>query len=155
MGVIFTPTASASAPTGVEAGIVDAWFVGVEQESHPEWAGPGKFGKNDTGERFNFGFLLAGEDGEPLYEDGEQVTVEKLTGTNLNPTSKTVPAAVKVLKGLLTQVEFAQFAAGKAPDSDDLIGRPCQLIISIKENGWPNVDDVLPARKGFKARKAA
>lgn len=156
MGVTFNPTASASAPN-VEAGLVDAWFMGADLVAHPDWAGPGKFGKPDDGQRFHFGFLLSDPESpaEPLYDDGEPVSLEKVTGTNLNPTSKTVPAGVQVLKGLLSPQEFAAFQAGQAPNSDALIGRPVQLVLSIKENGWPNIDSVMPGRKGMKPRTVA
>jgi hypothetical protein len=154
MGISFQPTASAAAPN-IEGGVFDARFDGAELVDHPDWAGPGKFGKADDGRRFHFNFTLMQGD-EPLYDEGEPVTLEKVTGTNLNPNSKTVPAAVKVLKGLLTTAEFAGFQAGQAPDSDGLVGRRCQLIVSIKENGWPNVDDVMGAKKGaIKARATA
>jgi hypothetical protein len=152
LGITFTATQSASAPN-VEDGVYDAWFLSAELKEHADWAGPGKFGFDD-GKRFHFDFLLADPEnaGEPLYDEGEEVRLDRVTNTNLNVGSKTIPQGVKVLKAILTTAEFAAWGAGQAPNSDALGGRPVQLVIGHKENGWPQIEDVLPARKGFKAR---
>lgn len=155
MGVALTPTTTGGTAPEVEDGVYDMRFDGVESEAHPEWAGPNKWGKHDDGNRFRWNFTLLDGEGAVLYDEGEPITLNKLTNTSLNVVSKTTPVAVKVLKALLTPAEFAAFEQGTAPDSDKLIGRIVQGVVSTNDKGWPNIDDVMPASKATKARAAA
>ena len=70
MGFELKNTPSASAPSNVEAGLVPARFDGFAYESHPEWAGDGKFGYDD-GRRLTWGFTLTDADGTVLYDEGD------------------------------------------------------------------------------------
>ena len=155
MGFDIINTPSATAPSNLEAGLVPARFDGFSQESHPEWAGDGKFGYDD-GERLRWDFTLVDANGEPItkqvagedvYEEGDPVelTVNALNGTNLNTKSDKSKNALW-LKALSPEA-FAAVDAGKGFASDKLVGLPCMLLIEIKENGWPKVTNVLPAMK--------
>ena len=143
MGFEIKNTPPASAPN-VEGGLVPARFDGFSQQSHPDWAGPGKFGYDD-GERLHWAFTLTTDAGEVIYDEGDAIEVEAINGVNLNTKSDKSKNA-QWLKNLSPEA-FAAVDAGKGFDADKLVGLPCMLLLEIKENGWPKVVNVLPARK--------
>ncbi len=149
MGFIINNTPSAGAPQGIEAGLVPARFDGLKQQSHPDWAGEGKFGYDD-GERIHWAFTLVDEANAVLYDDGDPIEVEAVNGTNLNTKSDKSKNAAW-LKAISPEA-FAAVDAGNSFDADKLIGAPCMLLLSIKDNGWPKVENVLPPTRQQKAR---
>lgn len=139
MGITFTATTKGADAPEIEDGIYPADFDGAVQESHPDWAGKNKFGGDDDGERIRWDFTL--------FDQGDPVPVNILSNLNFNVKSKTVPLAVRILKGLLTKAEYVAFEAGSSPDADSLQGRRCQVQIEHNENGWPKIIAVLPVGK--------
>jgi hypothetical protein len=152
-GFTFVPASTPANAPNIEAGLYDARWDGVEQISHPDWAGKGKFGKDD-GERFHWSFTLLDSDGDVIYEDGDPVELEAVTNINMNVLSKTVPRGVGYLKALMTPEEFAAFVAGGPVVASNLVGRKVQLQVIIKDNGWPAIENVLPGRVARKAKGA-
>jgi hypothetical protein len=144
MGFDLVSTPTAGAPQGVEAGLCPARFDGLSQQSHPDWAGKGKFGMDD-GERIHWAFTLTDDSGAVLYDEGDPIEVEAVNGTNLNTKSDKSRNALWLKN--LSPAAFAAVDAGQPFDADTLIGIPCMLLLSIKDNGWPKVENVLPARK--------
>lgn len=138
MGVTFAGSTTSAGAPNIEAGIYEARFDGVAPKTVPN----SQFG---NGESLEWTFTLF-EDGKVLYDEGEPIEVTGLTSLSMNVKSKTVPRGVKYLKGLMTKQEYALFEAEQPTPAEALVGRFCQLIISIKDTGWPKVDDVLPAK---------
>lgn len=149
MGIRFeAANTSANAPD-IEAGLYDALYAGVGVKEKVQ----SQFGVED---KYIWAFALLTEDGEAIYkEDGDELEVDIMTSQNMNTASKTVPGGVKVLKALLTPVEFAKFVAGEGLDADALDRRLCQVEVYIKESGWPQVAQVLPARKSLATKLKA
>lgn len=143
MSLTFTASAAEGNPPKLDEDIYDGRFDGVE----PKTLEQSQFGNPDV---FIWHFTVL-EDGEPVYDDGEPITVDAITSRSTNTKSKTTPRAVRYLKALMTADEFAAFEKGESVGADDLLGRMVQLQITIKENGWPKVEDVLAARRSRKA----
>lgn len=144
MGKTFTATSKAADAPDIEGGVYDARFDGVETK----FITGGQYG---DGDRFEWAFTLLDDDGDVMYEEGEAIEVTGLTSTSTNITSKTQPRAVRYLKALMTAGEFAAFEAGEGIDEDKLLGRTVQVEVAIKDNGWPTIGNVLPARKARKS----
>lgn len=146
MGVQISKS-SAEAPE-FDDDVYTARVDSIVAEDHPEWAKDnGPYGADD-GKRIAFNFtLMDGHDpkvAEPLAkEDGEDFRVNALTSTAMGKKSK----FALYMKGILTPVEQAQIEAGETIDSDGVTGRFVQLVLSHKENGWPQIDAVLPPKK--------
>lgn len=147
-GLTFQATTVAAGAPDIESGIYDARFDGVATK----FITGGQFG---DGERFEWSFTLLDDEGAVLYDDGDPVEVTGLTSLSTNVASKTQPKAVRYLKAIMTPAEFSAFEAGEGVDAEALVGRVVQLDVAIKENGWPAVANVLPARKARKAKPAA
>lgn len=139
MGIIFAAATSGSDAPEFEDGIYPATFNGVSAESHPDWAGTGKYGKDDDGERLRWDYTL--------FDEGDPFPVNELTNLNFNTVSKTVPKPIQRLKALMTKGEYEAFLDGETPNSDELKGRRCQVQIEHNANGWPKIIAVLPAPK--------
>jgi hypothetical protein len=146
MGIVFTATSKSADAPDIEAGIYDARCDGVAVK----FITGGQFG---DGDRFEWAFTLLDDEGEVLYDDGDPVEITGLTSTSLNTMSKTTPRAVRYLKALLTPAEYAAFEAGEGIDEKSIVGKKVQVEVSIKDNGWPSIAGVLPARvkRGAKA----
>lgn len=151
MGVIIQQ-AAANIPE-VADGLTLARFDGMAIEAHPDWATPSdRFGKPDDGNRIRFNFTILDDDGAVVYEDGEPVEVNVLTRVFFGPKSTTYA----LLKGILTPAELALVDAQQPVDSDSLVGRIVNIVISHNEKGYPGVDSVVPATaKQIKAVAAA
>lgn len=155
MPVLNATSKSAAAPDiegGLTAGLYDAKFMGLETK----FIEGGQYG---DGDRYVWPFTLLDDDGEPLLNTNEEsddfmkpVIADGLTSLSLNTQSKTTPKAVRYLKALCTAEEYAAFEDGEGVDTDALIGRKAQVDVSIRDNGWPSIANVLPARK---ARRSA
>lgn len=141
----FNATSVAADAPNVEAGIYDAKFDGVAKK----YVTGGQYG---DGDRFEWAFTLLDDDGSVLYDEGDPIEVTGLTSTSTNIASKTTPRAVRYLKALMTPAEFAAFEAGEGPMASALVGRKVQVEVAIKDNGWPTIANVLPARKTRRAR---
>lgn len=150
MGVQISKS-SATAPE-FEDGVVDARIDSIETEAHPEWATEnGKYGKDD-GNRIAFNFtVMDGNDpktAQPIGiegKDGDIVDfhVNSLTSTAMGKNSRFTAN----MAGILTTTEKALIDAGETIDSDAINGRFVQLVLSHKENGWPAIDAIIPAKK--------
>jgi diphthamide synthase subunit DPH2 len=77
---------------------------------------------------------------DPLHVDG-------LTSKSLNVLSETQPRAVRYLKALLTEGEFDSFKEGNGFDAAGLNERKAQVEVAINAKGWPQIVNVLPARR--------
>lgn len=147
---------SADAPD-IEPGMYDLIFVGVESKT----VKGGKFQKNAEGDpKLEWNFQVLDSDGDELtYEtsDGAEkpLIVSKLTGVGFNIAASTVPQELRVLKALSTPAEYAAFEAGEGMDEEALKGRKVQGEVIVKENGWPGLANVLPAKKAIKAKAKA
>ena len=139
MGTTFRATSKAADAPEVEPGVYDARFDGVESK----FITGGQYG---DGNRFEWSFTLLDDDGDVMYDEGEPLEVTGLTSESTNILSKTTPRAVRYLKALMTPAEFATFSAGEGVDESALIGRVAQIEVSVKENGWPSIANVLPPR---------
>lgn len=147
-GPVFTASSKAADAPDIEAGLYDARFDGVTTK----YVEGGQFG---DGERFVWAFTLLDDDGAVIYDDGEPVEVDGLTSMSTNILSKTTPKAVRYLKALMTAEEFSDFTEGKGISAESLIGRTAQVDVAIRDNGWPSIATVLPARKKRNARARA
>lgn len=151
MGFELKNTPSANAPD-VEAGLVPALFDSMSLVEHPDWAGPGKFG-DDDGQRLHWNFTLVDENDQPLYDDGDAVTIEAVNSANLNTKSDKSKNAAW-LKAV-SPAAFAAVDGGVGFNADDMANAPCFLLLEIKENGWPKVVNVIPRKIAKKAKAAA
>ena len=151
MGTTFTATSKAAEAPNVEEGMYDARFTGVSSKR----VKGGLYTKDtENGDlKLEWGFQLLDDEGADLYDEGDPLTLSKLTGIGFNIASKTVPQEVRVLKALSTPAEFASFEAGEGVDEEALVGRTCQVEVFVKENGWPGIGNVIPARKARKSAK--
>lgn len=145
MGTTFTATSKAAEAPNVEEGMYDARFEGVTSKRIKG----GMYTKDtENGDlKLEWEFTLLDDAGRELYDEGDPVKLSKLTGIGFNIASKTVPQEVRVLKALLTPAEFAAFEAGEGVNEEALKGRKCQVEVFVKENGWPGIGNVIPARK--------
>jgi|GEM_PF-3036557 len=150
MGTTFTATSKAAEAPNVEEGMYDARFDGTESKRVKGGLYIKDTEKGDL--KLEWKFTLLDDEGNELFDEGDPIELTKLTGTGFNIASKTVPQEVRVLKALQTGPEFAKFEAGEGVDEDALIGRKVQVEVFVKENGWPGIGNVIPARK---ARAAA
>lgn len=149
MGVTFTSSGGGAGAPSIEDGIHDFRFDGVSAVVVEQWKkAEGNWGKPDDGRRFSWDFTLLDEQGDVVYDDdADPIEINKKTSTSTNTKSKTVPAAVKILRALMTPAEYAAFDQGDTPDSDTLVGRTVQGLVSHNDNGWPQIDEFMPARK--------
>lgn len=141
----FLATSKAAEAPNVEEGMYDALFKGTQSKR----VKGGLYTKDtENGDlKLEWAFALLDDEGEPLYDEGDPIILAKLTGTGFNIASKTVPQEVRVLKALLTPAEYAKFEAGEGTDESELIDRKVQVEVFVKENGWPGIGNVIPARK--------
>jgi hypothetical protein len=152
---VFSATASSAEAPLIDPGLCDATFVGVSVKRIEG----GNFG---DGDRFVWAFQLLDDDGEVIYEEredhdryGDPVIIDGLTSLSTNTKSKTQPRAVRYLKALMTDAEFAAFVDGADVEAETLIDRKVQVDIGIRDNGWPTVANVLPARKARTSKARA
>lgn len=138
---------SADAPD-IEGGLYDARFESLTTK----FIEGGQYG---DGDRFVWAFTLLDDDGAVMYDGGDPIEVDALTSMSLNTESKTTPKAVRFLKALCTEGEFEAFVNGEGLDTDALVGRTAQVDITIRDNGWPTVANVLPKRKARRSRSAS
>jgi len=139
------PTANKGGPTiKVDDGLALARFNDIVQESHPDWAGTDKWGRQDDGERFRFLFTLVDDAHETLYQDGDPMDVDRLTNCRTGKNSN----VEGMFEGLLTPQEFAQWKAATEPvDMSDLPGRVYNIKIAHNDGGYPFVEQVIGAAK--------
>jgi hypothetical protein len=80
-------------------------------------------------------------------EDIEGQTVDATSSESTGPRSKALP----MLEALLGKAQAKEMLKTRI-DRQSLIGRPCQVLIAINDNGFPKVASVLPVNA---ARRAA
>ena len=148
MGVTFNIGGAADAPD-IEDGVYGAKFLGVELQKHPDWAGVNQFGKEDSGDRFHWTFVIC-ENGEPVYDEGEPLELEATTNTTMAAKSN----AAGILKGLLTPAEYSAAEAGNGPKDSDIEGRMCQVTVEHSKSGWPRVVGVTAVPQPVKAKRS-
>lgn len=145
----------------------DALFAGVEDKTIESSA-------YDPEVR-EWAFALLDDDGDPIqafdkdgevkYEDGDPVEVvaNGLTSRSLNVRSKTQPKGLRWLKAILTKDEYEDFVLfaesngteGSVVDAKELLKRKVQVEVTIKDNGWPAIVNVLPPRTRRASRRTA
>lgn len=100
---------------------------------------PSNFKDEDTGEiknQFQWDFVIT-EEG-PFK--GRRIRSWSSTNFTAHPNCKAYVWSKAVMK--------REFQEGESFDTDDLIGRPCRLIIGVTSDGkWNRVDSVLPTRQ--------
>lgn len=144
-------TVAADAPK-VETGMADLRFDGVT----PKTIKGGQFQKNPNGDpKLEWEFTVLDDEGAEIYDEGEPVVVNTLTGVGFNVVSKTVPQEVRILKALMTPAEYESFISGEGFKAEDLFGRVVQGEIYIKDSGYPGVTNIIAARKRRAAKAPA
>jgi hypothetical protein len=153
MGTVFTATSKSAEAPDIEPGIYDLRFDGTTATT----VKGGQYTKDTVNgdPKLEWHFTVLDEDGDVVYDKGDPVEVQALTGVRFNITAKTVPGEVKVLKAILNAGEFAEFMAGNGTEEETLLGRVVQGEIYIKESGWLGVTNIIPARKSRKVTKAS
>ena len=150
MGVTFSSSGpvGAGAPS-IEDGIADFRFDGVSARTIEKFIRDDNgWGNPDDGRLFEWTFTLLDDQGNVAYdENADPITIDKLTSTSTNTKSKTIPTAVKILRALMTPGEYAAFDEGATPDSDQLVGRTLQGLVSHNDKGWPQIDEFMPTRR--------
>ena len=142
-----TPNASAAAPQ-VEDGLALARFDDIRLVEHPDWAvDKDNFGNPDNGQRYHFVFTLMEDKTTEAYgDDGDPITIEKLTRTATGKRSK----FREVMQGLLTPAEFESFLSATADtpfNGSKVRGRVYNIKVTHSSGGWPQVDDVIGVAK--------
>lgn len=151
-------TKSAAAPDiegGLTPGLYDIRFTGLETK----FIEGGQYG---DGDRYVWSGVLLDDDGKELLNSNDEsedfmkpVYVDGLTSMSLNTQSKTTPKAVRFIKALATAEEFEDFVDGEGIDTDAFVGRKVQADIIIRDNGWPSIVNILPARKARRSSTAS
>src|SRR6187549_1407188 len=147
MGTMFAATTKSADAPDVAADIYDAKFEGVTTK----FIEGGQYG---DGERYVWLFTLLDDDGSVLYDKGDPIQLDALTSMSLNRNSKTQPKALRYFYAVASPEERAAFDADEEVDMDALIGRKAQVEVAIRDNGWPTIVNVLPAR-GSRRRAAS
>ncbi len=152
MGSVFQATQKAADAPNIEPAVYDLRFDGVEKKL----VKGGQYQKNPNGDpKIAWKFTLLEDDGSVIYDDGDPVEVEALTGVGFNTASKTVPQEVRILKALMTADEFEAWVAGEGVDADELLGRTVQGEVFIKDSGYPGVTNIIAPRRRRAVRKTA
>lgn len=143
----------------VDLGMYDAKLVGVSTT----YLTGGQYGEGFVTEdengnkvnRFRWAFALYDEEGEAIYDEGDAVEVDVVTGLQFFPKAKNPSKQVRIMKALMTPDEFESWAEGEsAPGIKDLLQRPCQVEVGQNDKGYPTASNVLAPRKR-RARRAA
>jgi len=150
----FQATSKAAEAPDIAEAMYDAVFTRVEQKRLTS----GKFVKDPVNgdPKLEWYFTPLDENDSAIYDKGEAVEVNKLTGTGFNVAAKTVPQEIRVLKALLTKAEFDAFENGEPTPADDvdapvgLRGRKVQIEVFVKENGWPGIGNIVAPKGGQK-----
>jgi hypothetical protein len=152
----FTATSKSADAPNIDEAMYDAVLVRVATDRIKG----GQYVKDPVNgdPKLKWFFTPLDEDGNVMYDGGDPIELDKLTGVGFNTASKTVPQEVRVLKALLTKSEYAAFENGEGtPDSDEqapegLLGRKAQIEVFIKEGGWPGIGNVVAPNGGQKGK---
>lgn len=140
----------------VDLGMYDAALLRVETT----WLDGGQYGegfvtedeKGNKVNRFRWVFSLKDEAGAVIYDEGDPVDLDTITGLQFFAKAKNPSKQVRIMKALLTPAEFAAWSEGEpAPGLEELLGRPCQVEVDENAKGYPTIANVLAPR----ARRAA
>lgn len=105
--------------------------------------------------RFRWTFVLTDDDGNALYDEGDPIEVDCVTGLQFFAKAKSPSKQVRIMRALLTPVELPTWEAGDgAPPLESLIGRPVQVEIGLNDKGYPTVTSVIAPRNKRKAKPA-
>lgn len=156
---LYDGTASTPEIPDIELGLYDGTLVGVDAiYMEGGQYGEGFVTEDENGNkvnRFRWTFGLKDEDGNVLYDEGDAIEVDTLTGLQFFAKAKNPSKQVRIMKALLTPAEFAAWAEGEsAPGLKELIGRPAQIDVTENGKGYPTVGNVLAPRQR-RARRAA
>lgn len=136
----------------IELGFNDAKLTGVT----PTYIPGGLYGEGFTTKdalgndvnRFRWVFTLVDADGATLYDEGDPITVDCITGLQFFAKAKNLSKQVRIMKALLTPEEFAGWQDGRGvPGLADLVGRPVQVEVGMNDRGYPTVASVIAPRK--------
>jgi len=129
----------------VEDGLTLARFDDLILRDHPDWAGPDKFGHDDTGQRYHFCFTLVDEDTrQAVYVEDDPLELEALTRTATGEKSN----FAAILKGILTATEFAAWQANEPFDGEKMKGRIVTVEVGHSTKGYPQIKQTLGQPKG-------
>jgi hypothetical protein len=144
----------------IDLGLNDAKLVGVSTI----YLAGGQFGEgfvteNEKGEkvnRFRWVFALTDENGATLYDEGDPVEVDCVTGLQFFAKAKSPSKQVRIMRALLTATEAPMWEAGEgAPPLTSLLGRPVQVEVGLNDKGYPTAVSVLAPTRSQRARAEA
>lgn len=150
MGISFA--ASTPSVPSVELGFYDATLVRVDAI----YLSGGQYGEGFVTEdengnkvnRFRWTFALLSDDGAVIYDEGDPVEVDCVSGLQFFAKAKSPSKQVRIMKALLTPDEFTAWADGEdAPGLNDLVGRKVQVEVGINDKGYPTASNVLAPRQ--------
>jgi hypothetical protein len=156
MGVSFA--ASTPQVPDIELGMYDALLQSVE----PIYMKGGQYGEGFVTEdengnkvnRFRWTFALLDDDGNTIYDEGDPIEVDTITGLQFFAKAQNPSKQVKIMKALMTPAEFESWAEGEAaPGLTDLLQRKVQVEVGENDKGYPTCANVLAPRQR-RARKA-
>ncbi len=136
----------------VDMGLNDAVLTNVETV----YVTGGQFGEGftttddagNTVNRFRWVFTLTDEAGATLYDEGDPIVVDCLSGLQFFAKAKNLSKQVRIMKALLSAEEFAGWQDGKGvPSLKDLLGRPVQVEVGMNDRGYPTAVSVIAPRK--------
>lgn len=157
MGQFLAPTTKSEDAPLLSPGMYDAIFDGLDVAMVEGGDyGTGEVRTLPDGTKYNryrWAFTLLGSNGEPLYEErkdhpkfDEPITADALTSLSMNSASKTKPKTLRYLSAIMSPAEYNAFLDSTGLDADVLKGRKVQVEVIIRDNGWPSITNVLPAR---------
>lgn len=159
MGVSFA--ASTPSIPDIELGMYDAVLSRVEAI----YLSGGQYGEgfvttDENGNkvnRFRWTFGLLDDDGAALYDEGDPIEVDCVTGLQFFAKAKNPSKQVRIMKALMTPAEFEAWSEGEeAPSLEDLLQRKVQVEVGENDKGYPTAANVLaPRQRRARARKAA
>lgn len=144
--------ASQPSVPNVELGFNDAKLSRVETI----YLAGGQFGEgftivNDNGEkvnRFRWVFLLTDDAGATLYDDGDPIEVDCVSGLQFYAKAKNPSKQVRIMRALLRPEEVPFWENGDgAPPLTELLNRPVQVEVALNDKGYLTVASVIGPRK--------
>lgn len=118
--------------------------------------GEGFVTENEKGEkvnRFRWVFALTDANGATLYDEGDPVEVDCVTGLQFFAKAKSPSKQVRIMRALLTPTELPYWESGEgAPPLTSLLGRPVQVEVGLNDKGYPTAVQVLAPRKAQRTR---
>lgn len=160
MGINDLFTASTPAIPNVDLGMYDATLLRVETT----YLAGGMYGEgytttDENGQkvnRFRWVFGLLDDDGNAIYDEGDAVEVDCISGLQFFAKAKNPSKQVRIMKALMTPSEFEAWSEGEsAPTLTELLGRKVQVEVGQNDKGYPTASNVLAPRQRRAARRTA